>query len=540
MSEYNEYDPVIGEYADNPFISKLPRLQKTVERVKQLRQAPAFDEAEAAYPPHVRKHCVLRLTRFFEPVERQLMLADRFDLLLRQGYIGRNPLTHQYLLHLQNGIDRIEARSLDVSGLRPVENTAQSFVLAGCSGIGKSRSIERVMHQYPEVIHHDEPFTLKQVVWLKLDCPSQGSPKQLCISFFAAIDKLLGTSYLTWYGGAKKSLDEMMVHMAHVANLHALGVLVIDEIQHLSKCKIGPNALLSFLVTLVNTIGVPVILIGTLSAVPLFQDNFRHARRGSGLGSLVWDRLPKGKAWDHFVDTLWQYQWTNHRAELSDEIREALYDHSQGIVDVLVKLFVLAQLRLIAISEVRPRKEEITVGLLNKVAKEDFSIIAPMISALRKNDTRALLKYDDLLPLHEHFNQLIANSTVTANVATLETKHFTSSEVLPEGQDSIVAAIKLLGVAPDIADQLINEVRVGTGSDDPIAIISRLGQILASSTAKLKGKPKAKTKKSTVVPSEPDDLRVILKSANEDKTAAHSALVSADLIMDLSTDFTCI
>ncbi|MBI5922892.1 MAG: ATP-binding protein [Betaproteobacteria bacterium] len=299
--------PVLDEYANNPFIARLAPLQTRAEILKSLASVPLFAEHERLYPVQLRKHCILRLSRYLEPLERQLQLAERFDMVLRQGYIGRNPLTHDYIRHLQNGHQRIEEKSLHISELLPVENTASSFAIVGCSGMGKSKSIEKILRQYHPFIEHTDPFSLAQIVWLKLDCPHEGSPKTLCINFFSTVDKLIGTKYMDWYGGERKNVGDMMLHMAQVANLHALGVLVIDEIQHLSKSKLGPEALLNFLVTLVNTISVPVILIGTPSAIPLLQQNFRQARRASGLGSVVWDRMPNDATWRHFVDKMWQY-----------------------------------------------------------------------------------------------------------------------------------------------------------------------------------------------------------------------------------------
>jgi hypothetical protein len=41
-------------------------------------------------------------------------------------------------------------------------------------------------------------------------------------------------------------------------------VLIIDEIQHLSNCKgVEKSTLLSYLVTLQNSIGIPIILVST-------------------------------------------------------------------------------------------------------------------------------------------------------------------------------------------------------------------------------------------------------------------------------------
>ncbi|ADL55256.1 ATP-binding protein [Gallionella capsiferriformans] len=524
--------PVLREYQDNPFIAKLPPLLLQREMLMALANHPEFNEKERTYPAQLRKHCIMRLGRYFEPLERQLQLAERFGMLLRQGYVGRNPLTHDYIRHLQNGAERIEANSLHVATLHPVENTAASFALVGCSGIGKSKSIEKVLLQYPQRIQHSAPFTLVQIVWLKLDCPHQGSPKQLCINFFSAVDRLVGTNYFNAYGSRRASVDEMMVHMAHVANLHALGVLVIDEIQHLNKTKIGPDALLNFLVTLVNTISVPVILIGTLSAVPMLQENFRQARRASGLGSLVWDRMQKNKAWDYFIEKLWKHQWTRDHTPISQEVRDVLYDESQGILDIVVKLFMLAQLRVVGIGDVRGTQEILTPQLLRKVAREDFRIVRPMIDALRMNDSNALLKYDDLLPLQAHVEQIIADAIQSQGADVLQHSTKANKVQTPtqnsEDLDPILVALRSLNVADDVAKVLLNEARAQHSSADPLLLMAAIAEKLAAKPIKIK---KPKSPKKDELPAQPEhDLRRIVTQGKQAGHSGYEALLVAGMV----------
>lgn len=530
--------PILPEYQNNPFIAKLPPLLSQREVFSTLAASPEFQERERSYPAQIRKHCIMRLGRYFEPSERQFQLAERFGMLLRQGYIGRNPLTHDYIRQLQNGTERIEGKSLAVPASHPVENTAASFALTGCSGIGKSKSIEKVLHHYPQCIQHAEPFTLLQIVWLKLDCPSQGSPKQLCINFFSAVDRLIGTNYLKWYGSRRASVDEMMVHMAHIANLHALGVLVIDEIQHLNKTKIGPDALLNFLVTLVNTIGVPVILIGTLSAVPLLQQNFRQARRASGLGSLIWDRMPQGKPWDYFIDQLWKYQWTRDVTPISPEIRIALYDESQGILDIVVKLFMLAQFRAVDIGDVRGVPEFLTAQLLRKVAREDFQIVRPMLHALRTNDFKALLQFDDLLPLQIHVEQVMASALQSQPAdATRIPEPVEEAPISGVAQDianSIGTALRSLGVADDIAQVLINEARAQHPSADPLLLMAAISEKLSARPIKLK---KSKAPKAVSAAQPELDLRRIVTMGRDTGLSGYDALLAAGLVKPPLLDF---
>jgi hypothetical protein len=333
----------------------------------------------------------------------------------------------------------------------------------------------------------------------------------------------------------------MMVHMAHVANLHALGVLVIDEIQHLNRSKAGPEALLNFLVTLVNTIGVPVILIGTLSAVPLLQENFRQARRASGMGSLIWDRMPQGKAWDHFIDRLWQYQWTRDVTPISPDIREALYKESQGILDIVVKLFMLAQLRVIGIAEVRRGPEILTSQLFRQVAREDFHIVQPMLDALRANDTKALLKYDDLMPLQAHVEQLLvaamqAPGTTSVQQSEVCVEPAPLSVTGTDGGDQLLAALRSLGVADDVAQVLIDEARIKKPSADPLLLMAAISERLAQKPIKPKRIKPAKVPEQ--VATFKGDLRHIVEQGMKSGQSGYEALLTAGWVTPPLPDFT--
>lgn len=533
MSDSSE-TPTLPEYAGNAFIRALPPLQSQRETYRALLAEPTFDVNERNYPAYVRKHCPLRLARLFRPMGRQVQLADRIGMVIRQGYIGRNPDTGDYLKQLHAGAERIEAGHVAADTPTKVHPTGCSLALVGCSGSGKSETVNRTLATFPQLVRHEAPFSLDQIVWLKLDSPTQGSPKQLCINFFASVDNLLQTDYLRRYGNRGHSVEYMLVHMAHVASLHALGLLVVDEIQNLSKTAIGPEALLNFLVLIINTIGIPVFIIGTLGALPIVQRNFRQARRSTGLATDIWERLPKGTEWDAFVTFLWKFQWTREPTEITSEIREVLYDESQGIVDILIKLFMLTQLRLITIAEVRANaKEIITPQLLRHVARDHFHIVRPMIEALRKNDQVALRKYDDLLPLQAYVDAVVADSIGNEGAPPTSIEPPPKVHDTDPGDDVATCVTRSLianGVASDVAAALVTEISGRIPDADQL-------DFLAAAIAQLRGvsrkKAKPRTAKSTAPESAPldeGDLRRIVAEGERAGHSAYSALQQAGLI----------
>ncbi|WP_333834427.1 ATP-binding protein [Rubrimonas sp.] len=521
----------LPEYRDNPFINRLPPLCDHHAVLDGLTDLPAFDPAERTYPAHIRLHCLQRLTRYFDPNERHLDLDQRLDLMIRQGYVGRDPLTTGYMDHVTNGHARVVARDLRVS-LRPAESTAIGMALIGVSGMGKTRSVQRILGRFtPQVIVHEQPFALHQVAWLRLDCPAKGSEKQLCFSFFKEMDRLLGTNFEARHGASREPVDKMLPQMAGIANRHALGLLVVDEIQHLIEAP-GPvrRSLLNFFVTLVNVVGVPVLLIGTPRALPLLDGAFRQARRVSGFGSIMWDRLPPDETWKYFIKRMWRFQWTREPSDLTPEVEETLYDESQGIIDIVIKLYQLAQLKAIQLGAVSGASETIDAALLRHVAEESLSLVRPMLDALRKNDQRALERYDDLVGFDMYVKQILSDAAATIPRRSLSPGASAAAPVggfpstSTEADARIIEFLGQLGIAADIAPALIAEIRTQTPGIGPFEMLQAVGDRLRDrpppTPPKRPRKPKAP---DPAAPTDPADLR-LLAAAGEG--SAHARLTA--------------
>lgn len=188
----------------------------------------------------------------------------------------------------------------------------------------------------------------------------------------------------------------MLLHMTSLASMYGIGVLVIDEIQHLLHAKNDQEEMLNFFVTLSNTVGIPTVLIGTSKAQQLFKGNFRQARRAASDGAIIWDRMTEdSEEWEFFLETLWELQCLKTRSELTEDVKKTFYEECQGITSVAVNLFILAQER--ALFDEANRDERITPKVIKKTAREDMKIIQPMMKALRTNDLKAMYKYEDIM-----------------------------------------------------------------------------------------------------------------------------------------------
>lgn len=409
---------VIAAYRGNPFIEALPPIKTEDQAIDDLARFPRYDPAERKMPAHLRLHAIQNSLQCFVPLPVHIDLEQRFSRMIRAGYQNRNPVAPDHWRSLNE-----QCKNLSYS-TSVIQNSAHvvtlGFTIIGFSGVGKSTSVESVLSLYPQVIHHSRytqrELLVAQVVWLKLECPFDGSPKGLCTNFFQALDLLLGTNYKRNYADGRRTTDELLPNMARVGGIHGLGVLVIDEINRLSGLKNdGALKLLSFFVQLTNSMGIPVVLVGTYKAKHVLSGEFHQIRRGTGQGDLVWDRMEEGEwvensgrrrkepkpspgVWQLLIESLWTYQYTRRVCPLTKELAHVLYEETQGITDFAAKIYMLAQIRAI-VTAPRPDDEVITADIIRSVARDSLKQAQPVLSALRSGNTEYLSQVPDVNPI---------------------------------------------------------------------------------------------------------------------------------------------
>lgn len=491
VTQAHYQDPGLPEYANNPFISALPLIRDTQAAVSEMKMLPTINESELNLEPHIRIHAIQRLvTGFFQPFSQHVTLEARLAILIRQGYVGRNPSTPAYKVHLNNGYERIVNKDIDLTVRQNAVSTASGFSIVGPSGCGKSKAIARCLDKYPRAIYHPDLHII-QVPWIKLECPRNGSLVELCLDFFIVLDNLLGTQYRSKYGKARSGVGVLITEMAQLCNLHAVGVLIIDEIQNLSRQRAGgDDAMLTFFLSLTNTIGVPVVLVGTPKARTLFSSDFKVARRTVGLGSVSWDRMEQNQNWGRLIATLWKYQWLKKKSVLTDELVKVLYDLSQGVIDILIKLYMLSQWRAMITGA-----ESLSVRLIETVYADELKPVHSMLNALKSGDPSQIAKYGDLVmpSIEQKFIQAFDDESsyvLSKPVSLLSSENTDKKQIL-------MTIATTLGVSQDIAIPLIEGELLKNPDLDTLRLTNHLMKLLNGEKVKLAKKTGPSKKPNT-------------------------------------------
>lgn len=514
MEEAGYKPQMLIEYAQNPFIEALPPIFSEDDVLDRFMVTPRISEKDKQSETNIRYHVLKRVKNFIQPLPIHFEVERRLSTLIRRGYLARNPLDKSFLerirvLH-QLREDEEQAHKYIDERLNHIRSTADSLSIIGISGIGKTTAIERLLLMYPQVIKHEvyeqQPFNRTQIVWLKIDCPYDGSLSTLCKSFFKAIDDLLGTRYLEKFGYLNRVTSTMLLHMTSLASMYGIGVLVIDEIQHLLHAKNDQEEMLNFFVTLSNTVGIPTVLIGTSKAQQLFKGNFRQARRAASDGAIIWDRMAEeSEEWEFFLETLWELQCLKTRSELTEDVRKSFYDECQGITSVAVNLFILAQER--SLFDENNESEIITVKVLKQTANKDMKIIQPMLNAIRNNDFAAMYKYEDIMiNLDELMMNHKRNTQYEGKVkVAMKERHNTLEYRKQEMIESLSVEVVAIGIFDSLSSSEIVKATITVVEDSPTVIDSnklkaQLIPLLIELNEKVKEKKKQKGVPNSVLP----------------------------------------
>ncbi|MFZ7068793.1 ATP-binding protein [Pseudomonas aeruginosa] len=396
------FETGMPQYDGNPLIECLPPILTDLEVVRGIGNFPPKpDAAELMLSPKIRGHGINRLRDVVVPLEVHLQLEDCFSQLVRYGYTARNPLLADAVRHRQPS-----SRGAKLCGFK---SSANVMTLIGLSGMGKTTALDSIVKLYPQVIEHKKykgrVFIETQVVWLKIDCPHDGSLRGFCAAFFTALDNALGINKYADIVNRRFSVSVMLKNISQLCKAYFVGALIVDELQHLKSSRGGYDreTLLNFFVTLSNDAGVPLVYVGTNAMLPLFSGVLRNARRAAGMGEIAFDRFNEDDPfWEHLVTRLWEYDWTGRATPLTDALLRKIFDLSQGNTDFLVKLLMLAQRHVIY-----EELEAITPQILQQVYDRQMKMLHKPIEALRSGDPLQIADFEDMMPTKDQVAQMM-------------------------------------------------------------------------------------------------------------------------------------
>lgn len=339
MRKYPPNESVCGAVydnapADNPFLAALPEMLPRDEFLTAIRSTPGLPHGLPQMAPEERRQSLPLLASLFVPLDYMYAVYDQLYRAIRETYTTRTAMEE---------IRQINALFCGKENVSYATQAASGSVL-GIPGIGKTSTIRRALETMPQVIEHTEymgqPFFCKQVLYLRIECPSDCSVKTLALNLLSALDRAIGSDYLHQLISLRSiAASAVATQVKILCMTHHVGLLLVDEIQNAVETaqrnrQIKP--LLKFLVELTNDTATAVYFVGTPIAEGLFTSQEHLKRRTRGIRLLP---LKPDGTYRRFVEQLWGYQLTPMSAPLTEKLANKLFDHSGGIPAYIVKIF---------------------------------------------------------------------------------------------------------------------------------------------------------------------------------------------------------
>lgn len=406
MPDASIFDP----YSDIQLCHQLGPILSRKAALDALIELPPIPKSMQEIEPHLRLRHLMRLRDFHLPSEMEGRLFESIDLMVREGYRYRDPALPATMAVISG-----EALRRKRPGM-----PALAAASSGISGSGKTEAALRCLGCYPmQVILHESFPGFKgphpQVVWLSIDVPPSGKAEDLARALMVAWDRATGQARFKTllakdrFANPMAALDEWR----QVAATHFLGILHLDEVQNFFKLSTleqrrkrkmgeGPPELsivedqcLRWILTLLNTWGIPVLFTGTPDGIGALSKRLSTLERFATGGFHEFNPFggPKEPAFRNiFLGSLGRYQYTKGRLKVTDGVAELIDNQSAGVPRIVIALWMAAN-RL----ALEKPTDTLTVEDFTAASDTFLRPLQPAIAALRSGDAARCSRYEDLV-----------------------------------------------------------------------------------------------------------------------------------------------
>ncbi len=384
-------------------VVKLPPMLAGTELLYTLEVLPDYDESIRDLDAATRLMALSDLYKLYLPSQMSVEIYSKLYLALLHSLQKK-----QTSLAIQQQKQNYRAiRQQTYSG---IIGGSDSFTIIGASGIGKSTAISRAISLITgnKVIEVDEPYTTI-IPCLVVQCPFDSSVKGLLLEILRKVDENLGSKYYENAMRVRATTDMLIGSVSQIA-LNHIGLLIVDEIQNVVNSKHG-KSLVGALTQLINNSGISVCMVGTPESALFFEQAMQLARRSLGIqyGNMVYDTY-----FEDFCDVLFSYQYVRNETMLTPGIMEWLYEHSAGIISVVVSLVHDAQ--EIAILS---GKESLNLETLNMAYQQRLSLLHGYIEPAITKKPQTTITKQNAPATRASANTAIENENIISQLVTM-------------------------------------------------------------------------------------------------------------------------
>lgn len=259
--------------------------------------------------------------------------------------------------------------------------TNPGFSLIGPSGCGKSSAFKMLLSHYPQVIVHEtDKGKCIQILYLVVTCFPNSNFDALYSAIAKKIDEALNTDIYRDLMNKEKSLGRKQLRLVDWIEKFNIGMIIFDEIQLIDFSVTKENSFES-LMTIANQTKIAMAIIGTEDSYGKMFVNLRTIRR-IGTNIPVSNYCQNKKYVFKIIQGLFNYQLFSKKVEATEDILEAFYKETQGVISLIVMLYISIQEDYLS----KRNKPVIDAKYVSNIMKKNFPELRKKLSEINIAD----------------------------------------------------------------------------------------------------------------------------------------------------------
>ena len=261
-----------------------------------------------------------------------------------------------------------EIKTCQHSQIMKMGDAPLGFAIIGESGCGKTNGIHNVIQKYPKVIIHNMGTMQQhiQIPILLVDMPDNSNFHGFYQETGRVLDKILGNTMVYEKELSRKgTLNDKFFRLCKILEVFNVGLLLVDEIEHISKKRVSDGTLETFM-SLSNQTGTAVGVIGNEDS---FSKLFYKPRVVRRMGEFINADFYRTNTTTTRTALKNLYSYLPYDIPLTDECINVYQNETNGIIFYILQLFI--HVAIVACKMIgKGHKPNITPKMLQSIAKQ--------------------------------------------------------------------------------------------------------------------------------------------------------------------------
>lgn len=375
-------------FENNPDVCAIPRAPSPTDiLVNSSVTMPGYDWQQVCTMRRYEKlEAIEELDHVMTPLGVHLDVATAINSLLLKSYKSRD-----VVIAAVEGDSPIHKQGFACNILSLRKDTAprpMGFFLYGKTGCGKSMAVQLACRMYPKkIVHKFDGFTYTQIPIIYVTALKRQT-SDVFRSIATKIDEILNTGDFHESKVRSGTLTKAEGYVKKWIKMYHIGIIIIDEIQFLALDQNAKS--IEDIIGITQDTGCHFGFIGNEDAMVKLLNLpriFGRVERYLINADVVTTNV--NKLFEYALETIWGYQWTSCKSELTAEIKDyLLYETAMNIA--LLKYIVI---KVQSEAVVEGRKDPIDITYIKEKTDKDIKKLRELISEPTEKEEIAYREY---------------------------------------------------------------------------------------------------------------------------------------------------